>query len=312
VVSELRSVADPRLRAIVVDRRSLRFEGEPAWPHVRAASAVVRRQDRLLVVQDDALILAEVGAGIVALPLPALDGRRLFDARDDTKRFKPDLEAAVGLDDGRIVLFGSGSTDARERLYAIDGEQIDVVAAPRLYAALRTALGPDVALNVEGAMIAGKRLVLLQRGNGAGAVDAELAVPLDWLVGCLAGKRARGPRVAVRRWDLGTLDGARLSFTDGVALGPRTFLYTASAEASPNVVDDGIVSGSAIGSASDRGGHWAPLVGTAGELLRIKAEGLAPGERADEWMVTTDPDDVDTPSELLTVRLEGPWQGIGG
>lgn len=295
-----------------MDRRSLRFEGEPAWPHVRAASAVVRRPDRLLVVQDDALILAEVGAGVIALPLPAEDGLRLFDARNDTKRLKPDLEAAVALDDGRIVLFGSGSTSARERLYVIDGTEIEVVHAPQLYDALRIALGPDTALNVEGAMVAGTRLVLLQRGNGAGAVDAELALPVRWLVRRLAGASVRAPRLTVRRWELGDLDGARLSFTDGAAIGSRSFVYTASAEASPNVVDDGVVTGSAIGSATNRGGHWAPIVGASGELLRLKAEGLAPGDRPDEWLVTTDPDDVDTPSELLTVRLEGPWQHLRG
>lgn len=306
-VSGLRSVVDPRLRALVVDRRSLRFDGEPVWPHVRAASAIVRTPSRLLVVQDDALIVADVGAEVIAFPLPPTSGLHLFDARNDTKRLKPDLEAAVALDDGRVVLVGSGSTGERERLYVLVGDEVEVVHVPELYAALRGALGPDVALNIEGAMIAGTRLTLLQRGNGAGGVDAELGLPLRWLVGRLAGKAPKVPAIAVRRWDLGSLGDARLSFTDGVALGSRRFLYTASAEASPNVVDDGVVTGSAIGTATARGGHWAPLVGPSGEVLRLKAEGLAPGERTGEWLLTTDPDDVDTPSELLTVRLEGPW-----
>ena len=83
---ELTAGRDPRLHAQVKDVRRLRYDDgadalldRPA--HARAASAVVRVEHTLLVVQDDALHLARVEADgrVMAIALPAEDGVRLFD-----------------------------------------------------------------------------------------------------------------------------------------------------------------------------------------------------------------------------------------
>jgi hypothetical protein len=294
-------------RAVVIDRRELRFDGPAPWPHVRAASAIVRYGHARLIVQDDALFLAELGGSLRPLALPAgADGLRFFSAAEGTKQLKPDLEAALALPDGRAVLFGSGSAPARERLFVLTGDRVEIVHAPELYLALRDALGPGVELNVEGVVLGPSRVRLLQRGNGRGAVDAELRIPLRWLVRRLDGAAdPEPPVVQVKRWELGELGGARLSFTDGLAQ-DRGFVFLASAERSPDAIEDGEVTGSAIGFAGPRGGWWTPLVDAEGRVLPLKAEGLAAGDRPGEWLVTSDPDDVDRPSELLTVRLEDP------
>ena len=78
------------------DVEELRFDdGSP----VRAASAVTRLGDGVLVVQDDSTHAAwrtHGQTGRVRL-LPAVDGLETFDERSGTKHLKPDLEAAAGV-----------------------------------------------------------------------------------------------------------------------------------------------------------------------------------------------------------------------
>ncbi|MEQ1501025.1 MAG: hypothetical protein ABMB14_02290 [Myxococcota bacterium] len=300
-----RSVRDPGLRAEIVERRALIL---PVG-HVRAASALVAHRGGWVVAQDDVLaaaVITELDATLVLLPTEP-DGMRSFDARLGTKHRKPDLEAAVVLPDGRLVLLGSGSTAMRERVYAIRDDEVTVVTASELYAALREALGPAIALNIEGAVATGDVLRLLQRGNGAGGVNAELRIPLAWLaerLGHLDHPRPPPP-VEVRRWALGTLGGLPLSFTDGVGIGPEAWVYAAAAEDSPNTVDDGAVTGSAFGVVSGGDARWTPIVDRDGRVVPLKAEGIAPGTAPGEWWVSTDADDPDAPAELIRLAVTG-------
>jgi hypothetical protein len=300
--------------------------------HVRAASALVRVGRMLVVVQDDALFLGAFGRGpslerdaVEALTLPSPDGVRLFDDGRGNKADKADLEAACTWPTPggpALVAFGSGSTPRRERLLvasaAGDGlGEPGFVEAPSLYARLRESLPEGVELNVEGAFrTADGRLRLLQRGNGRGGVDAVLDVDGAWLDGLLAvPTREVPPRLlASARWSLGALDGVRLTFTDGAPLAGRHWLFTASAEASPDAVADGPVVGSAVGWADEDGGAWAPVTDDRGEIVPCKLEGLAlgrPGERGREAWGVVDADDPDAPSDLLRLQLEGPWPPSG-
>jgi hypothetical protein len=301
---------DPTLRARITARRALRYDEGPDAAldrpgHVRAASAIVGVGAGHVVIQDDALFAASlVGDAVHAITLPALDGVRQFDEGRGNKSRKPDLEAALAWTDGVIVGFGSGSSPARERLLILrDGAEPALRDAAPLYAALRDALA-GAPLNVEGALRWGSRLRLLQRGNGAGGVDATLDVDAAWLDAWLAGGDPRAPEVVAARWSLGELGGVRLSFTDGLAWRGRWF-FAAAAEDSADTIADGAVTGSAIGWADDRGGAWAPVVDADGQPASVKLEGLcASGDAL--WGVL-DADDPDRPSELVTLTLEGPW-----
>lgn len=318
---------DPRLRAVVTGRTPLRYAAgaAPALDrpaHVRAASAIVAAPRGHLVIQDDALFLAELVAGEVrAHPLPAPDGVRLFDEGRGNKAAKPDLEAACAWPAApgpRLLGFGSGSSPRRERVLLADLAGLApprLVEAPELYALLRAALPAGAELNVEGALrTAAGHLRLLQRGNGLGGVDAALDVDAPWVEALIApdGAARPAPRlVAARRWDLGALDGVRLGFTDGAALdGPR-WLFAAAAEASPDAYGDGPVTGSVVGWADEAGGAWAPLTDPAGGPVVVKLEGLCrlgPGE----LLGVVDADDPERESELLHLRLDGPWPGQAG
>lgn len=269
-------------------------------PFPRAASGLARWGAELVMVQDDAASLALLDpttglATAVALPNP--EGRR-FDPDHAPKRLKPDLESClVATIDGRqrVLAFGSGSTERRERVAIFDPPRAELVAAPALYRALREHIGGG-ALNVEGAVVVGDRVWFFQRGNG-GAYPAVAHVDLATLWAHLHG----GPAPAIegaRRVALGAIDEVPLGFTDADATDHTWWL--GSAEASPNTYDDGAVVGSAIGVLD---GPFAIIREADGACFRGKAEGLVV-EGAHAW-VAVDPDDPNQPAELLSISLAG-------
>jgi hypothetical protein len=324
---------DPRLRCTVRASHPLRYTPPPRVPngagrsadvqqaphtpaHVRAASGIIPWTTGWLIIQDDVLHLAHLCAlppdlQVRPLPLPAPEGEHTFSEAAGNKHRKPDLECAFRWDtpEGpRLIALGSGSTPARER--ALRWPHADpFLPLPHLYAALRTAM-PDVELNIEGAFPRGDHLVLLQRGNGRGAHNAELCLPAHLIPQLLSttGIGEHHLPIAHRQWRLGSLDGVPLSFTDGGACGPGRWLFAAAAEASPDTYADGPVMGSVLGIASGPTARYAPLTDPAGRRLPHKLEGICP-LAPDRLLGVVDADDPDSPSLLLDLRLEGPWQG---
>lgn len=302
--------------------------------HVRAGSGLARVGDRLVVVQDDAAFVALVDprTGLAdAVTLPADDdGRRQFGTARGNKERKYDLEACLALpaDVGgavRVLAFGSGSTPRRERVLVVtfpDGAPdaaraaVAFVDAAPLYAALRAA--PAFAgseLNVEGAALVGDRVRLFGRGNGAprdgqAAVSATGDLALAPLLAFLLDGGPVPALLAASPYALGDVEGAALGFTDAATLDDGTIVYAAAAERSPNAVDDGEVTGSALGLiGADGAARWTPVLDADGVPFRGKVEGVLPqdgtpaADGARLWVVT-DPDDPDAPSALYEATLQ--------
>ncbi|HWO20255.1 MAG TPA: hypothetical protein VNO30_15910 [Kofleriaceae bacterium] len=310
---------DPALGVRVVSARALRYTVPAATdadrpPHVRAASGLALTGGRLVVVQDDAAFIATVaGDKVSALALPrGPSGRRRFEVALGNKQDKLDLEACVAVG-AELWAFGSGSAPARERV-AVVGSDVRVLDAAPLYRALRDAAGG--ALNLEGVAAVGDELWLFHRGNtgpadpGPAVVRLPRAPLADWLADPAAGPPPAP--LGASRFDLGTLGGARLGFTDAAARGDRV-LYLAAAESAPNAIDDGPARGSQLGVID--GVIDGPLDGAnvrAAPLshgdLPLKAEGLAldPRDPHRAWIVV-DPDDVAQPAQLYELELSGPW-----
>jgi hypothetical protein len=147
-------------------------------------------------------------------------------------------------------------------------------------------------------------LWLFHRGNtgkhdpGPAIVRVSLAAFRAYLDGAAAPSI-----IAVDRYDLGTIDGVRLGFTDATAFDDRVFVICA-AEASRDAIADGTVLGSRLGVIEGDAVRCAPLIGRDGGP--IKAEGLAFTARDTAW-ITEDPDDPDVPAPLYGVELLGPW-----
>jgi hypothetical protein len=324
-------VPDPALRATVVARTPLRYaEGADRAldrpDHVRAGSSLARVPGGLAIVQDDANFVALLAPDgrVHAVTLPAGDGeRRQFDDGRGNKRFKLDLEASFSAlvgGESWLVAFGSRSMRARETVAIVRGWERGapsptLVHVPALYTALRaTAAFAGGELNVEGALLDGDRVRLFNRGNGAardGRLPADATCDLAWpaLLAHLASPAAVPPPEPhdVVTYDLGTIDGVRLTFTDAIAWRDRV-LFLAAAERSADATVDGPVAGAAVG-VIDRDGRtrWAPLHSADGQRFPGKPEGLA---IADDGTLTLvlDVDDPERPAELCAVVLAGEWE----
>jgi hypothetical protein len=330
-VSLVRAVEDPTLRARLLSRRALRYaaplrdSADALQEFVRAASGLCWFRGRLAIVQDDALLLALLdpdSGAVEALELPLRsDGARFFDVERGNKRDKPDLEACLAVElagQPALLAFGSGSRPNRECVAIVrpdgTGYRSELLEAHALYAQLRAAPGfLSSELNLEGAALVGDRLRLFQRSNGSplpGAAPrcASCDLPLGAFLAYLEDPGARSPPALeqVRQYELGSIGGARLSFTDACALHDDALLFTASAEASPNAYDDGAVAGSALGKIEPSGARWCALRDEQGRPIPDKVEGVAldPRDPSRAFLVF-DPDDHRAPATLAEVLLEG-------
>jgi hypothetical protein len=145
--------------------------------------------------------------------------------------------------------------------------------------------------------------------DGRQPVDATCEVEWAALRAYLEGAGAHpapGPENVIQ-YALGEIDGCRLTFTDAAVFGD-VLIYTATAEASPNAVDDGPVAGSAVGIiGADGEARWTVLENAAGAGFDAKVEGLARGPRPGTLYVVVDRDDPHLASQLCEVDLVGDW-----
>lgn len=329
--------SDPSLTARITSRWALHYAGgadagldRPA--HIRGGSSLAWIAGRIALIQDDANFLALVNPYswyALGIPLPpGKAGLRQFDDVRGNKRHRLDLEACVALEEPNgttLLAFGSGSSTSREHVLLVEGFDraepvVNLIAAPRFYRSLRSVPAfSGSELNLEGATQVGDHLRLFSRGNGAPdeemlPLNAACSVEVGQLLLYLRDPDGREPPepTDVARYDLGALDGVPLGFTDAMAW-HGSLLYSASAEASPDAVRDGPVSGSAIGViGTDGSTRWTAITDGSGAVLAVKAEGLVADPAAKSRLfVVLDADDPAAPSELCSVELEGPWDGDG-
>ncbi len=306
-----RAQLDPTLSARVVATRTLVYDrpadpGEDRPDHVRAASGLAMEGSQLIVIQDDASFLAVVTpSGVSAVKLPrGLDGRRRFEVSLGNKLDKLDLESCVVVDD-ELWAFGSGSLPIRDKVCVVQHGVPRVREAGPLFNRIRDLLGG--AVNIEGAARVHDELWLFHRGNtgpddqGPAVIRFDLPALRTWL----AAEGALPAISSIDGYDLGAVDGVRLGFTDAVADGDHVF-YLATAERTPNAIDDGQIVGSQIGVIHDGQVRAATLVAPDG--APVKAEGITLDRaRPQHAWVALDCDDPDQPALLFDVELVGPW-----
>lgn len=316
---------DPALKAIV-QRRIPLFYSQGADPgidrpaHVRAGSSLSWLGDQLALIQDDAnfLVLIEPESLTVeAITLAAGEaGARQFDDLRGNKRFKLDLEACttVPTPDGDLFLaFGSGSTAQREQILMVQASNPSnptLKQASALYAQLRACTpfsGSE--LNIEGAIFREGQLRLFNRGNGKpdnNLLPVNTTVGLDWdsfLEYLDTPEHHQPPALQnICQYDLGNLHGLNLSFTDATVT-PKSILFSAAAEDSPDVTSDGRVTGSVFGI-FDANPRWIELRTPDGSLFTGKVEGICAFRNEENrlWIVI-DADAPTLPCELCEVEF---------
>lgn len=287
-------------------------------PHLSAASGLVRRGRRLVVVADDELHLglfeeapdATTPAALGTL-MRLLEGTLPTD-KGARKKAKPDLESLAllpplpGCPAGALLALGSGSTAKRNTAVLL---ALDVQGAPNgrmarldltpLYAPLRKQFAD---LNIEGALVVSGELLLLQRGNQGNSPNACIRYDWNRIAPWLAGVQPVPPPVKhVYVMALGEMNGVPLGLTDAAALEGGAWMFCAVAERTANSVADGPCVGSVVGIVGANG-----LLGAVYALQGgPKVEGLAVQADGDHWLVTlvTDPDDPAQAAQVLRVRV---------
>ncbi|MEQ1682214.1 MAG: hypothetical protein ABL916_01095 [Burkholderiaceae bacterium] len=275
-------------------------------PHLSAASGLVCANACVYVVADDEHHLAVFRDHDAPGELHRLFAADLPDDKKARKRRKPDLETLLCLPmRSALVALGSGSRPNRNTGVLIplgaDGEPLaDVVSfdLQSLYEPLRAALGE---INVEGAMLLGEELVLLNRGVAGCSDNAAAHYPLQALVDAIDGHLHATAPSLIRRYALGHIDAVPLAFTDAAALPDGGWVFSAVAEDTRDSYADGRCSGSVVGVVDVRGALVAThrldaLLKVEGIAVRVDAEGMS-------LCLVTDADDPAQASQLLLARL---------
>jgi hypothetical protein len=284
--------------------RDLTVEAPLASGHafLSAASGLVVSGNRLCVVADDAhcLALFTLGDAAPGKLVRLIEGDLPSDAAE-RKRVKPDFEVLVALNGfGRgaggdqLLAMGSGSTPRRMRGAVVDlpasGEApiLRAIDLTPLFAALAP-LVPEI--NLEGALVAGERLLLFNRGNTRFPASHILEVPLGAVLG-------GGPVTAsfARELALPMVSGVPLTVTDACRLDNGHILLSAVAEATADSYADGALLGAAIVELNAAFG----VVAVEPLDPPVKVEGIAVRETGDglHLLCVTDADDPERASGL--------------
>lgn len=296
--------------------RTLRLEDVSApgqRPFISAASGIVPVGKWLYVIADDELHLGVFPAtGAAAGSLVRLLPGKLPKGSKKRKARKADFEVLTrvprfpGCPHGALLALGSGSRPRRrrgvlvplDRAGAIRGSP-RVIDLSRLYAGLEVVLAE---LNVEGAVVLGKQLCLLNRGHPRQGGSAVVWLSLRNVLRSIAGFDAIDALPCmVRRYDLGNVDGVQLGFTDGAALPGGGIVFTAVAESAADSYQDGPCVGAAIGVIGPDGGlDW---VRRFRPLRKVEGVAVRPGSRGGQVLLVTDADDANIPAVLYATSL---------
>ena len=277
-----------------------------------AASGLVRMGRRHYVVADDEQHLGvfdatgEAPVQLIRLfdgDLPASAKKRKAEKADlETLLLLPPLPRCPG---GALLALGSGSRPNRMRGALLGLDTLGAVLGPARVVDLEPLYEPLGArfdeLNIEGAVISGDDLMLLQRGNRGGpnaAIRYSWPAILAWLEGDSSTRLK--PR-SVREYALGEVEGVPFGFTDATALADGGWLFSAVAEATDNSYDDGACRGAAIGIV----GADDSLRSMQGLSPLRKVEGLEAQLVRGKVVVglVTDADDPEQPAQYGTATL---------
>lgn len=291
------------------------IEGRPE--HLSAGSGIARRHDWIYVVGDDELDLAVFSATSDAPGelIPLFEGELPVDEAERGKH-KPDLETLAILPPfrhnpyGALLALGSGGGDSRSNGFgwsldeegALRGFPCVINLAP-LYDELRERLSGD--LNIEGSTVNGDHLVLFQRGNSAEGHNQIIWLSLEKVIQTLLSDfRIDASEIDdVQTYDLGEASGVQLCFSDGDALPDGRMVFSASAEAEDDDAHEGPTAGTVLGIIEADGtlGRMDPVDDDNAKIEGVDAVVV---DGRIELLLTSDPDDVDTPSPLLSATME--------
>lgn len=228
-----------------------------AQPHISAASGLVCAYGRAYVISDDEHHLATFRDTDRPGELHRIVPNNLPKQKQARKQRKPDFEVLFRLPASGfrhrsgLVALGSGSRSNRQtgvfiplNRQGVPSKRVRRFDLLPLYRPLRAVLGD---INVEGALVIGKYLLLINRGIAGRTDNATARYQMADFVRLMEGKRSSIEPIEIRRYDLGAIEGVNLCFTDGAALTSGGWVFTAVAESTDDSFADGPCVGSAVG-----------------------------------------------------------------
>ena len=206
---------------------------------IGSASGLIYKDNTLLVIGDNSGFLYEYTINSKNLKRIPLVEQPL---ENTPKKDKNDFEAITCFQD-QIYVFGSGSTENRNKMIQIDATTKQVVNTTNLediYLAMQhfgKIKSED--FNLEGAIFDGERWFLFNRGNGEKTKNVVFTIN---------GKNlSNNYSIVSTDFKLPKIKGVRTSFTDAILVDDKIY-FLASAEDTTSTYDDGEVLGSIIGS----------------------------------------------------------------
>ncbi|HEX8574694.1 MAG TPA: hypothetical protein VF677_00215 [Flavobacterium sp.] len=200
---------------------------------IGSASGLVLKNNMLFIISDNSSSLYQYKIKeneLITIPL-------LENAQGNmAKKDKPDLEA-ITEKGGLLYLFGSGSTEKRNRCFTynlITGHVVTQDLQPLFDKLKKTAAITSTDLNIEGAVWYNNSWLLFQRGNGEKAKNGVFVVDEK------ANKKKFHPIT------LPKIQNIEATFTDAVLVKDQVY-FLAAVENTVSTYDDGDILGSFIG-----------------------------------------------------------------
>ena len=256
---------------------------------IGSASGLVLKDNMLFIISDNSSFLYQYKIKENQLiTIPLLENAQRNIAKND----KPDLEA-ITEKDGLLYLFGSGSTEKRNRcfIYNLTTGQVKTNDLQPLFDQLKkTATITSADLNIEGAVWYNNSWFLFQRGNGEKAKNGVFVVD----------KKANKQRF--HPITLPKIQNIEATFTDAVLVKDQVY-FLAAVENTVSTYDDGDILGSFIGIINP-----ATMAVVYSEFISAthKFEGLAfSTENEDEisFLLCEDTDNETLESTIYTLTL---------
>lgn len=262
----------PKPSAILIDQV---FETDA----ISSGSGISIKNDSLYIIGDDAEYITKFSLVDSQYRRISFFHNATFDRIP--RSVKHDLESScIGKagNDEFLFAFGSGSISPyRDTLFAIkinDSDSSLKLPLTTLYQSIRKkAELSENELNIEGATIAGNKLILLNRGK-------NLFLSMNWndFINYLL-HEAPVPTVQIEKVQLPEINGFQVGLSGASTLDDNTILFTASLEETRDFTQDGTVKGSYIGTITITDGKIAtgpllPLNDNTSKPIPIKLESI--------------------------------------
>lgn len=203
-----------------------------------SASGLIYQDNSILAIGDNSSYLYEYNIDSQKLEKHAL----IENPQENTpKKVKLDFEAITKFENN-IYIFGSGSTENRNKMVQFDTTTKKVIATTDLsdlYLVMQSfgKITPDD-FNIEGAIYNGQSWYLFNRGNGKTNKNVVFTIDGENLTNDF--------RVLANEYKLPKIKGVRTSFTDAILVEDKIY-FLATAENTESTYDDGEVLGSIVG-----------------------------------------------------------------